>query len=105
MNCACEKMSDEKVQLSLAPASEHLFKVERLDEVKEELKKLMNNNALLVELEVESSDKETPAECLQRLGFEQQEQTKQNMRKDPGVQALVSEFGAVLNEESIKQVE
>ena len=105
MNCACEKISDEKVQLSLAPASEHLFKVERLDEVKEELKKLMNNNALLVELEVESSDKETPAECLQRLGFEQQEQTKQNMRKDPGVQALVSEFGAVLNEESIKQVE
>ena len=105
MNCACEKMSDEKVKLSLAPASEHLFKVERLDEVKEELKKLMNNNTLLVELEVESSDKETPAECLQRLGFEQQEQTKQNMRKDPGVQALVSEFGAVLNEESIKQVE
>lgn len=104
MNCACEKISDEIIMLALAPASEHLFKPERLDEVQGELRKTLKNNDLSVEIQVEPSEKETPAECLERLGFEHQEQTKHTIRNDPGVRALVSEFGAVLNEDSIKPI-
>ena len=59
---------------------------------------------MVVELEIEQSDKETPAECLTRLGHEQFEQTKQQIQSDPGVKALMSEFNATINEDSIKPV-
>jgi len=102
MHCACEKLSDEKVVLSLAPASQHLFKSERVSEIQAGLQAVMNKPQLQVTLEVEESDKETPAECLKRLGYEQLEQTKSSIKNDPGVKALMSEFGATLNEQSIK---
>ncbi|MBX2846682.1 MAG: DNA polymerase III subunit gamma/tau [Acidiferrobacterales bacterium] len=102
MYCACEKMTDDSIVLSLNPNSEHLFKPERLNEIQTQLRNLLNKPSLQVDLEVEKSDKETPAECLQRLGFEQMEQTKQNIKNDPGVKTLMSEFGATLNEQSIK---
>ena len=57
-----------------------------------------------VELNIEESDKETPAECLNRLGHEQLQQTKQNLANDPGVKALISEFEATINEQTIKPV-
>ncbi len=63
----------------------------------------MNENLQMV-LEIEDSDRETPAECLQRLGYEQLEQTKQQLHSDPGVKALMSEFNATINEESIKPI-
>ena len=102
MYCACEKMLDDKVILTLSPNSEHLYKPERLADIQAQLQIVMKKPQLLVDLEVEESDKETPAECLQRLGFEQLEQTKSNIKNDPGVKALMSEFGATLNEQSIK---
>ena len=61
--------------------------------------------SVVVVLEIEESDKETPAECLQRLGYEQVEQAKENIKNDPGVKAIMSEFGATLNEESIKPIQ
>jgi len=62
------------------------------------------NAQTVIEFTVEESDKETPAECLDRLGYEQLEQTKQSMTNDPGVKALMSEFGATINEQSIKPI-
>ena len=102
MHCACEKLSDDKVMLSLSPTSQHLFKVERVSEIQAELQALMNKPQLEVILEIEESENETPAECLQRLGHEQLEQTKSSIKNDPGVKALMSEFGATINEQSIK---
>ena len=102
MHCACEKLSDDKVMLSLSPTSQHLFKVERVSEIQAALQALMNKPQLEVILEVEESENETPAECLQRLGHEQLEQTKSSIKNDPGVKALMSEFGATINEQSIK---
>ena len=104
MNCACEKRSEEKIQLSLAPSLEHLFKAERVDDIRHAIQAI-SSQPIEVQLEIEESDKETPAECLQRLGFEQLEQTKENLQNDPGVKALISEFGATMNEQSIKPIE
>ncbi|NND81521.1 MAG: DNA polymerase III subunit gamma/tau [Gammaproteobacteria bacterium] len=103
MHCACEKLSKEKIQLSLSPKSQHLLKPERLDDIKQHLRATMNT-PVEVELEIEDSDKETPAECLDRLGFEQHQQTRESLQNDPGVKALMSEFGATINEQSIKTV-
>ncbi len=103
MHCACEKLSDDLIQLSLSAKTQHLFKPERLADIQTEVQ-LISQAKTIVELEVEESDKETPAACLERLGFEQLEQTKQNLQNDPGVKALMSEFGATINEQSIKPI-
>jgi len=70
MNCACERLTDDKIQLSLSPRLQHLFKPERLLNIQEAIRTLMNSS-VEVALDVEDSDKETPAECLARLGHEQ----------------------------------
>lgn len=101
INCACERLSDDKIQLCLAPQLQHLYKDERKNDIQEALRD-HTKTQLIVELDIEPSDKETPAECLARLGHEQYEQTRQVLGDDPVVQALQSEFGATMNEQSIK---
>jgi DNA polymerase-3 subunit gamma/tau len=101
MNCACEKLGDDKIVLSLSPLQEHLLRPGRLDNIEQAIR-LITNKATLVTLDVEESDRETPADCLARLGYEQLEQTKESFKSDPGVKAFINEFGATLNEESIK---
>jgi len=103
MNCACEHLEDDKISLTLSPNLQHLFKDERLADIQKGLRTVANSE-LVIALEIEESDRETPAECLSRLGFEQLDQTKKNLHNDPGVKALISEFGATINEESIKPV-
>ena len=76
---------------------------DRLQKVEEAMTALMGRS-MSVSLDVEESEKETPAECLQRLGHEQFEQTKEQIKNDPGVKAIMSEFGATLNEDSIKPI-
>ncbi|RBP49298.1 DNA polymerase III subunit gamma/tau [Arenicella xantha] len=101
MNCACERLTDERIQLSLAPRLSHLFKPERLEKIIAAVRSVVKAE-VDIKLELEESDKETPAECLTRLGHEQFEQTKESIKSDPGVRALMSEFGATINEQSIK---
>lgn len=101
MNCACERLADDRIQLSLAPKLQHLLKPERLVSIQDAVRALAKSS-IEVSLEVEESDKETPAECLARLGHEQFEQTKESIKNDPGVKAIMSEFDATLNEDSIK---
>ncbi|MBT8115228.1 MAG: DNA polymerase III subunit gamma/tau [Arenicella sp.] len=103
MNCACEKIDQHEVKLSLSPKLQHLLKPERVDEIQRYLCDALDRQ-VEVTLEVEESDKETPAECLERLGYEQHAQTRQNLHNDPGVKVLMSEFGATINEQSIKTV-
>jgi len=103
MNCACERLADDKISLSLSPKIQHLYKEERLIDIQVAVQALLNSNVAL-SIEIEESDLETPAECLERLGYEQLEQTKQNLQSDPGVKALMSEFGATINEQSIKPI-
>lgn len=101
MNCACERLGEHTIELALLPSLKYLYKPERLEQVEKAVGEQLRR-AIKIELEFEESDKETPTECLQRLGHEQFEQTKQSLQNDPGVKAIISEFGATLNENSIK---
>jgi len=101
MNCACERLSDDKIVLTLSPSKEHLLRSGRLENIEEFVRKVTKKDTK-ISLDIEESDRETPAACLARLGHEQFEQTKENFKSDPGVKAFISEFGATLNEESIK---
>lgn len=101
MNCSCERLLEDRVELALAPRLQHLFKPERITEIEAELTRL-SGKPFTVELTVEDSSRETPAECLVRLGVEQTAQLKANIEQQPGVQALMSEFGANIVEQSVK---
>ena len=101
MNCACERLQEDKIDLVLAPKLKHLFKEDRLVKIQTALG-AVSGKSVTLNIEFEESDKETPAECLDRLGNEQFEQTKQQFENDPGVKAIMSEFGATLDENSIK---
>lgn len=101
MNCACERHLQKKIELSLSPSLQHLFTPERLTEIEQAIAALSGQN-YTVSIEIEESDKETPAECLQRLGFEQKSKIKSNISQVPGVQALMSEFDAAIVDSSIQ---
>lgn len=103
MHCACERLAEDRIDLALSPHTKHLFKEERLEQIVTSLRATLNSN-VNIHLEIEESDKETPAECLERLGFERHEQTKDNMINDPGIKALMSEFNATIDEQSIKPI-
>jgi len=104
MNCACEQLSDDKISLSLSSKSQHLFKENRVQEIQQAVRDVLKQDMMLT-IDLEESDKETPAECLERLGHEQFEQTKSNLQNDPSIQALMSEFGATINDQSIKPID
>ena len=103
MNCACEKLNDQHIELALSPKQQHLFKQERLDDIIASLQRL-KNNAITVAIEFEDSECETPAQCLDRLGVEQTMQTQDKLSKHPQVQALMSEFDATIDPQSIKPI-
>jgi DNA polymerase-3 subunit gamma/tau len=104
MNCSCERLTEEQISLCLDPKMQHLFKPERVAEIQTEIQAVSQKDTI-VEVVLEESDKETPAGCLERLGFEQLEQTKSSFNSDPGLKALMSEFGATINEQSVKPVD
>ena len=101
MNCAAERISDERIDLCLSPKLEHLHSDSRFDEIKSAVM-AATNSAISIKLDIDDSDRETPAECLSRLGFEHEEQVRESMVSDPGVKFLMSEFGAKIKENSIK---
>ncbi len=101
MHCACEKLGDDEIRLSLAPHNQYVFKEARLDDIKAAMSTLFKR-PMSVKLEIEESDRETPAECLARLGVQQLEQTRDSLQKEPGLQALMSEFDAQIDQSSVE---
>lgn len=101
MNCACERLGAEAIQLALAPSMQHLFKEERRSDIETEISRTLKTQ-VQVKIAFEDSDIETPAECLQRLGAERHSEAKNQLVQDPGIKALISEFDATIVEQSIK---
>lgn len=101
MNCSADRMSEDRIDLCLSPKLEHLHNPQRFEEIKAAVLAVTNPN-ILVSLEIDDSNRETPSECLSRLGFERHEQVKDAIYNDPGVKSLISEFGATIKDTSIK---
>ena len=105
MNCSAERINDERIELALSPKLEHLHSEERFNDIQiavKETVKAATNNDIAVSLELSESDRETPSECLSRLGFERQEQVREQMHNDAGVKSIIAAFGASIKENSIK---
>lgn len=101
MNCVADRLNQDRIDLCLAPKLQHLFSQDRFDEIQSAVRAAVNSQ-VPVKLDIESSSLETPAECLSRLGYEHEEQVRDAMHNDPGVQSLIAAFGATIKENSIK---
>ena len=101
MHSACEKLGDDEIVLSLAPKNKHVFMDARFADLKEAMTELFKR-PMDIKIEFEDSDRETPAECLARLGVQQLEETKESLQQEPGLQAVMSEFGARIDDNSIE---
>ncbi len=101
MNCAADRMSDERIDLCLDPKLQHLYSDTRFEEIQNAIKSAVNEQ-ISVQLDVDNSNRETPAECLTRLGYEHEDQVRDAMHNDPGVQSIMTEFKATIKENSIK---
>jgi len=103
MNCAADRINDERIDLCLSPQLEHLFEQDRFVEIQTAVKAAVGSD-IQVKLDIDNSNRETPAECLSRLGYEHDEQVREQMHSDPGVKSIISEFGATIKENSIKPI-
>lgn len=103
MNCAAERISEDRIDLCLSPKLQHLYNDDRFNDIKDAVKAVINNG-VDVSMEIDDSDRETPSECLSRLGFERDEQVRETMHSDPTVKSIISEFDATIKENSIKPI-
>ena len=101
MNCACEKLNDSEIVLLLHPSNKSLFKESRQQEIEQGLNEFLPA-PITLSITIEESDKETPAECLKRLQHDKMRETTENLNNEAGVQDLMREFGATMNEASIR---
>jgi DNA polymerase-3 subunit gamma/tau len=104
MNCACERLSPEKVELTLADTFKHLLRPNRVEEIQANIQQVEPTLGA-VTIELGESDRETPAQCLERLGALQIQQTKEHLEQNPTIRALQEEFGAQINESTVKPVQ
>ncbi|MCH2189302.1 MAG: DNA polymerase III subunit gamma/tau [Gammaproteobacteria bacterium] len=104
MNCAADRINEERIDLCLSPKLEHLYSDDRYKTIQSAVR-LAVNSEIKVSLDIDDSNRETPSECLSRLGFEQQEKVREQIRNDPGVKSIISAFGASIKENSIKPID
>ena len=104
MNCAADRINEERIDLCLSPKLEHLYSQDRFTEIQSAVAQAVNSH-IKVSLDIDDSDRETPSECLSRLGFEQQEKVREQIHNDPGVKSIISAFGASIKEDSIKPID
>ncbi len=104
MNCAPHKQSETKFVLYLAPGCENLLTSERQSRLQEALQK-HNNNNLKLDIVVNTSEQETPAQKVEREESERRAAAQDSIQSDTNVQKIVDAFGAQINSDSIQPVD
>jgi DNA polymerase-3 subunit gamma/tau len=99
-NCVLESITDGRFELSLDPAHSSLFNTiqsERLaDAISEQL-----GQAAQVHIQVAAAAGQTPAKLLEDQRHRALKQAEQTLVSDPGVQQLMSGFGATIVKGSV----
>ncbi|MCG8378006.1 MAG: DNA polymerase III subunit gamma/tau [Proteobacteria bacterium] len=100
-NCVLKSHSDDKVELALAPAQEHLLNHNQKERLEQAIKTRFGPGVNLVIL-IEDSENETPTETLSRLEREKQKAAQQSVNSDPVVKSLMDTFNATIDQDSIQ---
>lgn len=104
MNCVPQEQSETKFVLYLAPGCENLLTSERRSRLQESLQKHYNNN-LKLDIVVNASEQETPAQKVEREENERRAAARDSIQSDANVQKIVDAFGAQINSDSIQPVD
>ncbi|MFT5395981.1 MAG: DNA polymerase-3 subunit gamma/tau [Gammaproteobacteria bacterium] len=101
-NCVLKSHTDNRIELALAPAQEHLLlnqnQKERLEQA---IQTRFGADVKLVIL-VEDSSNETPAETNARLERDRQKAAENSVNNDPTVKSLMDTFNASVDKDSIQ---
>ncbi len=101
MNMACANIQVEPMHLSLDPNFQYMKNALREEAIIEEIRKLRGTN-YQINIVVESTVHETPAERIKRLSEERDQNTLQQLKDDPKVQSVMHAFDMKIDESSVK---
>ena len=101
MNMACANIETEPMRLLLDPNFQYMQNEARERTLIEEIRKLRGSN-YQVEITVETTVHETPAERLKRLQGERQLNTEQQVEDNVTVQSMMQAFDLSIDKSSIK---
>lgn len=101
MNMACADIQTEPMCLSLDPSFQYLQNTAREQTLIEAIRKLRGAN-YQIDISVETTVHETPAERLRRLQDERQENTEQQVEENAAVQSMMQAFDLSIDKSSIK---
>ena len=100
-HCVLKEHTNERVELILSPAQEHLLKTNQKDRLQNAINARFGENVKLV-ITVQETDTETPAEEKVRISSEEREEAISSIANDPNIQTMKEIFGASVDEDSIQ---
>ena len=100
-NCVLKSQTDTKLELALAPSQEHLLNQSQKDRIEQAIKTKFGADIVL-DILLEDSDNETPAEANARMQRERQKAAANSVNSDPGVQSLLDTFNGTIDQDSIQ---
>jgi DNA polymerase III subunit gamma/tau len=100
-NCVIKSQTETKLELALTPSQEHLLNKSQKDRIEQAIKTKFGADVSL-EILLESSDNETPAEANARMERERQKSAENSMNSDSGVQSLMDTFNGAIDQDSIQ---
>ncbi len=100
-NCVIKSRTETKIELALTPTQEHLLNKSQKDRIEQAIKKTYSDN-LSLEIVLEDSDNETPAEANARMQRERKKAAENSVKNDPNVQSLLDTFNGTVDPDSIR---
>lgn len=100
-NCVIKSKTDTKIELALTPSQEHLLNKSQQDRIEQAIRARFGAEVSL-EIVLEDSDNETPAEANARMERERQKAAENSVQNDPNVQSLLDTFNASIDQDSIQ---
>lgn len=100
-NCVIKSQTETKIELALTPSQEHLLNKSQKARIEQAIKKQLGENVTL-DILLEDSENETPAEANARMERERQKAAESSVKNDPTVQTLLDTFNATIDQDSIQ---
>jgi len=101
-NCVLKTHTGNRIELALAPSQEHLLLNQNQKERLEQAMKTRFGSDVKLDILVEDSSNETPAETNARLEQEKQKAAENSVNNDPTVKSLMDTFNASVDQDSIQ---
>ncbi len=100
-HCVLKEHTENKIELVLSPAQEHLLKTNQRERLHNAIKARFGEDIKLL-INVQEVETETPVEEKTRISNEEQARAESSIANDPNIQAMKEAFGASIDEDSIE---